>query len=146
MHILIAEDVVKERSQWKKWLAEMNPAWTEGQGAISEANSHGLAIRLGKEEPPDLVLLDVMMPDEPGQPLSDFIDTIHELKTLPGKTPWVILITAVVSAPVPGGKPYDTKRLEELADAVLVKPVPKGRFQETVHRVMNAAPRKWPRP
>ena len=88
--------------------------------------NHGLqAVRLAKEHHPDLILLDVMMPEVDGLEVCRRLRAVKETRHIP-----VILVTVKATQLSPEeirnsgafkviGKPYESEELEEAVKAAL---------------------------
>ena len=81
-----------------------------------------------RQEKPDLLLLDLMMPERSGFDILEAVRADPELKSLP-----VIVLTAAADAP------HRMKALELGAHAVLAKPIEAARLFEQLERQLSSA-------
>ena len=93
---------------------------------VSIATSGADALRIAQSSPPDLILLDIMMPDMDG------IETLHRLRTSEwGRDIPVILVTADDSVET------QVKGLETGADDFITKPIVAPVLKARVHNVLE---------
>lgn len=99
---------------------------------VIEANSGSEGLELVKKEKPDLVLLDVMMPDMLGWEVSKKIKADKELRKIP-----VAMLTVKSAAE------DKLKSLEEAgADWHIAKPIDREKLLNTVAWLLEAPPRR----
>ena len=109
-------------------LRELMRIALDGDYDFVEAESARQAIQLAREQPPDLVLLDVMMPGQSGLDVLEVVRSDPELETLP-----VVVVSAFSSeedrrAAVAAGanrflpKPFDPDDLVSLVEELLQEP------------------------
>ena len=99
---------------------------------VIEANSGSEGLKLAKKEKPDLILLDVMMPDMLGWEVSKKIKADKELSKIP-----VAMLTVKSAAE------DKLKSLEEArADWHIAKPIDREKLLSTVAWLLEAPPRR----
>ncbi len=99
---------------------------------VIEANSGSEGLELAKKEKPDLILLDVMMPDMLGWEVSKKIKADKELSKIP-----VAMLTVKSAAE------DKLKSLEEArADWHIAKPIDREKLLSTVAWLLEAPPRR----
>jgi CheY-like chemotaxis protein len=99
---------------------------------VIEANSGSEGLELAKKEKPDLILLDVMMPDMLGWEVSKKIKSDKELQKIP-----VAMLTVKSAAE------DKLKSLEEArADWHIAKPIDRDKLISTVAWLLEAPPRR----
>ena len=92
------------------------------------ANSGAKALQLAKTTPPDLVLLDIMMPEMDGQEVLKRIRTMEEVEgVMPGNGVKVIMTTCL------NDKKNVFTAFNEQCDAYLVKPIDKAKMLDHLH-------------
>ncbi len=117
---LIVDDEPLAREGLKLLLAE-----DQGIARVTEAKHGAEAIRLIRDEAPDLVFLDVQMPGIDG------FDVVREIG--PQQMPGVIFVTA--------HDRYAIRAFEINAIDYLLKPVSRDRFDEAMRRTWDRLPR-----
>ncbi|MCM2266965.1 MAG: response regulator [Elusimicrobiales bacterium] len=103
MKVLVVDDNVLTRSMIKDLLTEM------GHLVVGEAGDGNEAIKIFKEQRPELVLLDLIMPGKTG------LETLPELKALDPAAK-VVMVTAVQQEVI------TTELMEKGATGILHKP------------------------
>ncbi len=92
---------------------------------VSGAASGGEALLLAQQQPFDLILLDVMMPDLSG------LEVYRRLQGTLTKVPPVVFLTAK-------SRPEDREAGEGLgAAAYLLKPITRGQLLDVLHRTLG---------
>jgi two-component system nitrogen regulation response regulator GlnG len=137
MHkVLIVDDEESVRYSFKIFLSD--PAYQ-----VLEAQDGNEAINIVKDEAPDLVILDIQMPDASG------LEVLQQIKNIAPKTP-VLIITAygnsdrVIAAMKHGAyeyieKPFDIPRMKALIDEALEV----GRLMRTEVLLEPQASKDW---
>jgi signal transduction histidine kinase len=103
--LLVVDDVATNRALLRDLLGPLG-------FRMQEADSGATALRQAKIDPPDLVLMDMVMPDMDG------IETTRRLRAEPGTARTPVLIVSASSTPEEGQRAIDAG-----ADAFLAKPV-----------------------
>ncbi|PTL75776.1 PleD family two-component system response regulator [Vitiosangium sp. GDMCC 1.1324] len=121
--------VVEDSPMFRKMLSDMLQVL--GFTRILEAFSGQTAMELLEEQRPDLVCLDLTLPDISGYEVCEYIRATPALKEIP-----VLMISARTQT-------MDRAQAEEAgASGYLIKPFTPEDLQQQVERVMAARPRK----
>ena len=105
-------------------------AW-RGKTGIIVGTANGLdAMGLARSHRPDLILMDIRLPDVSGLEVTKWIKADPELRAIP-----VIAVTAFAM------KGDEERILQGGCEAYLSKPISVAKFIETVRRVLGAAER-----
>jgi two-component system cell cycle response regulator DivK len=92
--------------------------------------SEGLqALDLAREEQPDLILMDIRLPDISGFEVTRLLKQDDRTKTIP-----IIAVTALASPE------YEKKGLESGCDAYIPKPITLGNFLRTIESFLKIRP------
>jgi CheY-like chemotaxis protein len=107
-------------------VADAFEAALQSEGALTQVCANGNdAVRICHEEPPDLVLLDMMLPGRSG-----FL-VLERIKGF-DNSPAVVMVTANE------GRRHQAYAESLGVDAYLLKPVPLAKLIETIERVLDA--------
>ena len=87
------------------------------------------ALDLAREEQPDLILMDIRLPDISGFEVTRLIKSDDRTKTIP-----IIAVTALASPE------YEKKGLESGCDAYIPKPITLGNFLRTIESFLKIRP------
>jgi two-component system, cell cycle response regulator DivK len=87
------------------------------------------ALDLAREEQPDLILMDIRLPDISGFEVTRLLKQDQRTKTIP-----IIAVTALVS------REYEKKGLESGCDAYIPKPITLGNFLRTIEAFLKIRP------
>jgi two-component system cell cycle response regulator DivK len=87
------------------------------------------ALDLAREEQPDLILMDIRLPDISGLEVTRLLKQDGRTKTIP-----IIAVTALVSPE------YERKGLESGCDAYIPKPITLGNFLRTIESFLKIRP------
>ena len=87
------------------------------------------ALDLAREEQPDLILMDIRLPDISGFEVTRLLKQDQRTKTIP-----IIAVTALASPE------YERKGLESGCDAYIPKPITLGNFLRTIKSVLKIRP------
>ena len=87
------------------------------------------AIDLARDEQPDLILMDIRLPDISGLDVTRLLKQDDQTKTIP-----IIAVTALATAE------YEKKGLESGCDAYISKPITLGNFLGTIESFLNIRP------
>jgi two-component system cell cycle response regulator DivK len=87
------------------------------------------AIDLAREEQPDLILMDIRLPDISGFEVTRLLKHDEQTKTIP-----IIAVTALASPE------YEKKGLESGCDAYVSKPITLSNFMMTIELFLNIRP------
>jgi len=87
------------------------------------------AIDLARDEQPDLILLDIRLPDMNGFEVTRLLKQDDQTKTIP-----IIAVTALASPE------YENKGLESGCDAYIPKPITLTNFLRTIESFLNIRP------
>ena len=117
--------VVDDDAWMRSVLADLLPA--EGY-EVEQASDGTSAIRLAKEDRPDLVILDLVLPEMSG------LDVLRELK----KDHWTNNIPVIVFSAYASQLPTDCA---PRAEAVIEKPIDVSDLLDQIQRVINQADR-----
>lgn len=99
----------------------------EAHGYATLQTKDGLeALRLAREHRPDLILMDIQLPEVSGLEITKWIKDDDELKTIP-----IVAVTAFAM------KGDEEKIRESGCEDYLAKPISVGKFLETVHRYLS---------
>jgi CheY-like chemotaxis protein len=104
-----------------------------GPFEVRVVNESPLAFEIAKEFRPDVILLDVVMPEMDGGDISALLKQDAELRDVP-----VIVITALSSGEDEGANEVPEANLKAGDRVVLSKPVRTERLISTIERVMAA--------
>lgn len=116
--ILIVDDAVFMRTVLKKMLEE------DGYEVVAEASNGLEAIKMAKEHRPDVVTLDITMPEMDGvTALPDILEASPESK--------VIMCSAM------GQQPMVVEAIKSGAKDFIVKPFQKARVVQAIENVMG---------
>jgi two-component system, cell cycle response regulator DivK len=88
-----------------------------------------LAIDLAREEQPDLILMDIRLPDLNGFEVTRLLKQDDQTKTIP-----IIAVTALAS------REYEKQGLESGCDAYIPKPITLANFLRTIESFLNTRP------
>src|SRR5205807_1786651 len=103
-------------------------AWIATRSAASQTTSGIDALALARQHRPDLILMDIQLPEVSGLEVTKWLKDDPELKTIP-----VIAVTAFAMK-------GDEERIREGGcEAYLSKPISVGKFLETVRHFLDAA-------
>ena len=111
---LLVEDTLSNREIIKGFLSDCNIN-------IIEAENGNIAIRKLEEKTPDIILLDIMMPEKDGY------ETANEIKANPKFASIPIIILSAVSL-----TELQQKNIIQLCDDFLIKPIDKQILKETI--------------
>ena len=84
---------------------------------------------LAREEQPDLILMDIRLPDISGLEVTRLLKRDHRTKTIP-----IVAVTALASPE------YERKGLESGCDAYIPKPITLGNFLRTIESFLKIRP------
>ena len=87
------------------------------------------ALDLAREEQPDLILMDIRLPDISGLEVTRLLKQDGRTKTIP-----IIAVTALASPE------YERKGLESGCDAYIPKPITLGNFLRTIESFLKIRP------
>jgi two-component system, cell cycle response regulator DivK len=87
------------------------------------------ALDLAREEQPDLILMDIRLPDISGFEVTRLLKADDRTKTIP-----IIAVTALASPE------YEKKGLESGCDAYIPKPITLGNFLRTIESFLKIRP------
>jgi len=87
------------------------------------------ALDLAREEQPDLILMDIRLPDISGFEVTRLLKQDQRTKTIP-----IIAVTALASPE------YEKKGLESGCDAYIPKPITLGNFLRTIESFLKIRP------
>jgi two-component system cell cycle response regulator DivK len=87
------------------------------------------ALHLAREEQPDLILMDIRLPDISGFEVTRLLKQDQRTKTIP-----IIAVTALASPE------YERKGLESGCDAYIPKPITLGNFLRTIESFLKIRP------
>jgi two-component system, cell cycle response regulator DivK len=87
------------------------------------------ALDLAREEQPDLILMDIRLPDISGLEVIRLLKQDDQTKTIP-----IIAVTALANPE------YEKKGLESGCDAYIPKPITLGNFLGTIESFLNIRP------
>jgi two-component system, cell cycle response regulator DivK len=87
------------------------------------------ALDLAREEQPDLILMDIRLPDITGLEVIRLLKQDDQTKTIP-----IIAVTALANPE------YEKKGLESGCDAYIPKPITLGNFLGTIESFLNIRP------
>jgi two-component system, cell cycle response regulator DivK len=87
------------------------------------------ALDLAREEQPDLILMDIRLPDISGLEVIRLLKQNDQTKTIP-----IIAVTALANPE------YEKKGLESGCDAYIPKPITLGNFLGTIESFLNIRP------
>ncbi|MFC2062060.1 PleD family two-component system response regulator [Elusimicrobiota bacterium] len=102
----------------------------EGYSVISAYDGIG-AMKKVKEDPPDLVILDIVLPDIDGFELCEMVKKLPETEDIP-----VIMLTGKDK-----GEDFE-KALDKKADWYIVKPYDDNQLLRTVESLLNKSRKK----
>ena len=122
---LVVEDHPDARALVRTYLLGM------GVEVVDVAEGRSAIRQLESSEPPDLVCLDLMLPELSGYEVCEFMRAHPTLKDVP-----ILIMSA-------RAKPMDRAFAEDVgATAYLVKPFKRREFSRAVHACMNEPPSK----
>ena len=122
---LVVEDHPDARALVRTYLLGM------GVEVVDVAEGRSAIRQLESSEPPDLVCLDLMLPELSGYEVCEFMRAHPTLKDVP-----ILIMSA-------RAKPMDRAFAEDVgATAYLVKPFKRSEFSRAVHACMNEPPTK----
>ena len=107
----------------------------DGGWRARTANDANRALELARAEPPDLILLDVMMPSKGGMSTLVALRKDERLQEVP-----VILVTGIQQTLTEDFEAYLGRFKHYKADAYLAKPVQPEELLETVEKILGAVP------
>ena len=87
------------------------------------------AIDIARDEQPDLILMDIRLPDICGLEVSRLLKQDEQTKTIP-----IIAVTALATPE------YEKKGLESGCDAYIAKPITLGNLLRTIESLLTSAP------
>ena len=87
------------------------------------------ALDLAREEQPDLILMDIILPDISGLEVTRLLKQDQRTKTIP-----IVAVTALASPE------YERKGLESGCDAYIPKPITLGNFLRTIESFLKIRP------